>query len=463
MKTKSIVASIILSVVFHSSHACEKPNIVVFIADDLGWEESSPYGNPNIYTPNIQKLADEGIRFDNFYLTASSCSPSRSSLLSGLYPHNTGAMNLNEDMKPDILLFPELLRDAGYYTMLIGKSHGTNNPEIKAKFDVLQKADWNKPWIMGDMWLTAIKESPKEKPFFLWAASIDPHYPFYQGEHPHKHKPEDVVLPPYYPNIPEMREELAAYYDEIGRFDQHVGMVISELEKQGILDNTLIFILSDNGRPFPQAKTRVNKQGLKSPFIVWYPKLIKPSATQSLASAIDLAPTILDICNIEKPEVMPGESLLPTFKNPDVEIRRYAFGEHNWHVFKAFERCVITKEHIYIKNWLPHLPNLPVGENQSYPSVQKMKAMYDSGILKDEYADCFVAPRPGEELFDVVKDSHCMNNLASRKKSQKVLNQFQNALTVWMQETNDIFPGEYKLKKDKIDRKRYGKDTTESH
>ena len=109
----------------------EKPNIVIFIADDLGWEDSRPYGNLNVHTPNLQKLADEGMRFDNFFLTASSCSPSRSSMLSGLYPHNTGAMNLHTDMQPDVLLFSELLKEYGYYIMSIGKSHGTNHPEVQ--------------------------------------------------------------------------------------------------------------------------------------------------------------------------------------------------------------------------------------------------------------------------------------------------------------------------------------------
>ncbi len=182
------------------------PNIIVFIADDLGWEDTSPYGNPVVRTPNIARLAAEGMRFDNFYLTASSCSPSRSSILSGLYPHNTGAMNLHENLSPEVELFPTLLSAAGYYTMLVGKSHGTNHPEVQQKFDVLHKADWSKPWTMGNMWLSALEVRPKDQPFFLWAASIDPHRPYKQGQYAYHHKPEEVILPPYYPDIPEIRE-----------------------------------------------------------------------------------------------------------------------------------------------------------------------------------------------------------------------------------------------------------------
>lgn len=438
----------------------KQPNIVVFIADDLGWEDSTPYGNPKVHTPALQKLADGGMRFDNFFLTASSCSPSRSSMFSGLYPHNTGAMNLHENMSPEVLLFPELLNDAGYYTMSIGKSHGTNHPDVQKKFDKLIKADWGKPWIMGDMWIDALKKRPKDRPFFLWAGSIDPHYPYSQGEHPFTHQPEDVILPPYYPDIPEMRQELAQYYDEIGRFDLHISMAIKEMEQQGVLDNTVIIIISDNGKPFPQCKTRVNVQGLKSPFIVWYPELIKPSqSTESLASAVDLAPTVLELAGIEKPAIMQGKSLVPVLKNPQAEVRQYAFGEHNWHVYTAFERAVITKEFVYIKNRLPGLQNLPVGECSAYPSVQKMLTMFNNGSLKPEYSDCFITPRPAEELFDKVKDNQCMDNLFSKKKYNEVLVELQTALKVWQQETNDAFPGKENLKKDSRDRRKFGLET----
>lgn len=212
---KCILLCFSLLLVSQLAIAQAPPNIIVFIADDLGWEDTSPYGNRVVRTPNIARLAREGIRFDNFFLTASSCSPGRFSMLTGLYPHNTGAMNLHENLEPETEIFPTLLKEVGYYTMLVGKSHGTNHPEVQKKFDVLNKANRSKPWTMGEMWLEALEERSKDQPFFLWAASIDLHRPYQQGYYDYHHQLEDVILPPYYPDIPEMREELAAYYDEI--------------------------------------------------------------------------------------------------------------------------------------------------------------------------------------------------------------------------------------------------------
>lgn len=431
----------------------KKPNIVVFIADDLGWEELGAYGNPVIKTPNIDKLAKEGTRFNNFYLCASSSSPSRSCMLSGLYPHNTGAMNLHEDMSPKVLLFPELLKESGYYTMLIGKSHGTNNKQVISKFDKSVLADWSKPWTMGDMWIDALENRPKDKPFFMWAASIDPHRPFKQGDYANPQDPAKVIVPPYIPDIPEIREELADYYNEISRFDEHVGRVVEKLRADNELENTIILILSDNGRPFFQSKTRVNVQGLKSAFIVYYPPMVKAGTqTDGIASAVDIAPTVLEIAGIKKPHGMQGISMVQMLKNNEVEVRQFAFGEHNWHVYKAFERVVISKDYLYIKNWLPELSNPPVNETLRMPAYKKVYEMWQKGELKKEFTDCFIAPRPYQELFDVKNDIHCMKNIAGLKLKKKILDKMNLALEVWQESTGDVFPGSDKLKQDTMDR-----------
>lgn len=431
----------------------KKPNIIVFIADDLGWEDLGVYGNPVVRTPNIDKLAKEGMRFNNFYLTASSSSPSRSSMLSGLYPHNTGAMNLHEEMSPEVLLFPELLKESGYYTMLIGKSHGTNKPEVKKKFDKMVLADWSKPWTMGDMWTEALDDRPKDKPFFMWAASIDPHRPYKQGTYANPHDPNKVIVPPYIPDIPEIREELADYYDEISRFDEHIGRVVDKLKSENLLDNTLIIILSDNGRPFFQCKTRVNVQGLKSPFIVHYPPLVKAGTqTNGIASAVDIAPTILELTGIKKPHGMQGISMVPILKNNATEIRQYAFGEHNWHVFMGFERVAISKEYVYIRNWIPELPIPPVAETLRMPAYKKILEMYLNNQLEEQYTDCFIAPRPSEELFNISNDIHCMKNLASLKKYQRTKEKMRIVLDAWQESTGDVFPGKDALKQDRNDR-----------
>jgi len=430
------------------------PNILIFIADDWGWEESGAYGNPVVKTPNIDKLAAEGMRFDNFYLTASSSSPSRSSILTGMYPHNTGAMNLHENIPDYTNLLPERLRSKGYYTMLIGKSHGTNTPKLQSKFDFTANISPDKPSMMGDLWQKSLENRPQGQPFFMFAASFDPHRPYVDSEFTEPYNPADVIVPPYLQDSPEMRAELAGYYNEITRFDEHVGQIVDILAREGVLHNTLIIVMSDNGRPFHQSKTRVNVQGLKSAFILHYPALIKSnSISKSLVSAVDIAPTILEIAGLNKSAGMQGISMVPILKNPEHRIREYAFGEHNWHVFRAFERAVITEKYLYIRNWLPHIANPVVFEAVKMPSHLRMRQSYEQGELSPEQSDTFIVPRPPEELFNTEKDIHCLHNLAGEKTQDKILQQMRIALDVWMDATGDIFPGEENLKPDRNNRK----------
>lgn len=431
-----------------------RPNVVVFIADDLGWEEISPYGNPVIRTPNLQRLADEGMRFDRFFLTASSCSPSRSSMFSGRYPHNTGAMNLHVDMKPEVELLVEPLRAAGYYTMLIGKSHGTNQPQVKKKFDRMVLADWSRPWIMGDMWEQALRARPAGQPFFLWAASIDPHRPYKQGDYARPQDPAKVVVPPYYPDLPEMREDLADYYNEIERFDAHVGQVMRVLEEQKILDQTVILMLTDNGRAFPQAKTRINVPGVKSPLLVRYPPVVaRRGVAPGLVSAVDLAPTILELTGAPALRQTDGVSFVPMLRDAARRIRPFAFAEHNWHTYMAYERAAITEDFVYIRNWLPELPGTPPGEVVPLPSYQAMARLFDAGRLAPEHSDAFIAPRPPEELYAIAADPGCMHNLAADRTSQATLTTLRRELDAWRQRTGDRFPGKEALKPDNADRR----------
>lgn len=431
----------------------QKPNILVFIADDLGWEEIGAYGHPVVKTPNIDWLAQNGMRFDNFYLTASSSSPSRCSILTGMYPSCTGAANLHENMPEHINLFPDRLHDNGYYTMLVGKSHGTNNPKVKQRFDYGKFINWSKPWTMVDLWKEALNQRPKDRPFFMFAASIDPHRPYKQGEFEHPYHPKDVVVPPYLQDSPEMREELADYYDEIGRFDDHIGQVLDLLREEGSLENTVIVVMTDNGRPFPQCKTRVNVQGLKSPFIVYYPSVVKKgTTTKSLASAVDIAPTFLELAGVERAPGLQGFSLVPVLEKPDTRVREYAFGEHNWHTFMSYERSVITEKYVYTKNWLSHLPNPSVGETMRMPAYKKMLESYLKGDLPMVQQDCFIAPRPKEELYAIPSDIHCLKNLAEKKEMNTMVVKMRTALEVWQQSIGDRFPGEANLKQDISDR-----------
>ena len=430
-----------------AGEASDRPNILIFIADDLGWEEVGAYGHQVVRTPNIDWLAQNGLRFDNFFLTASSSSPSRSSILTGMYPSSTTAQNLHDKLPPQATLFSESLRQSGYYTMLVGKNHGTNSPEIEKRFDYLKSV--SKPWRMGELWKEALRQRPQDKPFFMFAASLDPHRPYKQGTYDAPYNPSEVVVPPYLPDSPDMREDIGDYYNEVTRFDSHIGEVIHQLRANKELDNTIIIVMTDNGRPFAQCKTRVNAQGIKSPFIVYYPKIVqKGGITSSLASAVDIAPTLLELAGVKRSPGLQGISLLPILNNPDAEVREFAFAEHNWHAFKAYERAVITKKYIYIKNWLPHLSNPVVGDAMRTPAYAQMLKDFEEGKLAEIYQDCFIAPRPEEELYILRKDIHCLHNIAHKRSMKNELSRLRFVLKVWQESVGDIFPGEEKLKQD---------------
>ena len=251
-----------------------RPNVILIIADDMGREDCGAYGHPAIRTPNLDKLAREGMRFDRAFVTASSCSPSRSSLITGRYPHRTGAEELHQPLPRGQVTFVEKLKAAGYWTAAAGKWHLGN--AVKDRFDVVREAGTagfqlpsgpnRKPKARMtadgagsiqsgcDQWVPVLRDRPRDKPFFLWLAAFDPHRDYQEGTIPRPHRPEDVVVPPYLPDLPEVRKDLALYYDEIARLDHYVGEVLAELERQGEAGNTIVLFLSDNGRPFPRVQ-----------------------------------------------------------------------------------------------------------------------------------------------------------------------------------------------------------------
>ena len=289
----------------------------------------------------------------------------------------------------------------------------------------------------------------KERLPYSCDSTFDPHRPYKQGAYDNPYRPSEVIIPPYLPDSPEMREDIADYYNEVTRFDTHVGAVLNLLREEKELTNTLIIVMTDNGRPFAQCKTRVNTQGIKSPFIVFYPHIVrKGGVTSSLASAVDIAPTLLEIADAKRSPGLQGISLLPILNNPDTEVREFAFAEHNWHAFKAYERAVITKEFIYIKNWLPHLSNPVVGDAMRTPAYLQMLADFEKGRLGEIYQDCFIAPRSEEELYSLAKDIHCLNNIAHKRTMKEELSRLRLVLKVWQESVGDVFPGEENIKQD---------------
>jgi arylsulfatase A-like enzyme len=429
---------------------CSKsPNVIVFIADDVSWNDYGCYGNTGARTPSIDALARDGIRFDHAYLTASSCSPSRSSIITGRYPHNNGkAAELHLPIADHLPWLPEELRELGYYTALSGKNHMKRvNPREQAPFDHI---DNGKSKAKGSSrggeanWEALTRDRPKDKPFFFWFASNDAHRGWddqWEAEYGPRTRPEDVVVPPFLVDTQETREDLAAYYDEVTRFDYFIGKVVEELERQGALENTLIFVLADNGRPFPRAKTRLHDSGMKTALVAHWPDGIKENGpSRSLVSVIDLAPTIIEVAGGKPGPTFQGVSLTPVFKDKSATPRRFAFSEHNWHDYEALGRSIRTRRFLYLENSRTQLAWQGPADSVRSPSHADLVAGRDAGTLSHAQKDVFLAPRPEVELYDMVKDPHQLTNLAGNPEYAQQQRQLAKSLANWRKQTGDSIP-----------------------
>ncbi len=471
MKTVKLAA--LLGLMLAPAKAAEdgpgRPNVVLMIADDMAWDDSGAFGNPKIRTPNIDRLAREGLRFDRAFITASSCSPSRSSLITGRYPHETDAEELHWPLPPGQITFVEKLKAAGYWTAAAGKWHLGN--AVKNRFDLVRDAnaagfqlatgkgarasmtaEGSSAAQAGcDQWVPVLRDRPKDRPFFLWLAAFDPHRDYQPGTIARPHRPEEVVVPPYLPDTPEVRADLALYYDEIARLDRHVGEVLAELDRQGVAGNTLVLFLSDNGRPFPRCKTTLYDSGIRTPLIARWPGRIGPGGrTSSLVSTVDLAPTILGLAGIEPGPTIQGKDIAPIFKDPKAKVRDLIFAERNWHDFASHGRAARSERLKYIRNDDADRPLTPPADAVRSPTFLAMRRLRDEGKLTPIQRACFTSPRPAEELYDLDADPNETVNLAGDPKHADDLARMRQALVVWTRQTADVLPE--KLSPDEFDR-----------
>lgn len=417
-----------------------KPNFILFIADDVSHDDIGCCGNSQVKTPNIDRLASSGLRFTNMFLTASSSSPSRNSIITGRYPHNTGGAELHTEPPDYMISFPELLKSNGYYTVQAGKFH--MGPYARRGFDQINDIDKLNGDGGEELWVKCLEERPREKPFFMWFAAMDAHRPWGPNQLSGTHNPENASPPYYLADGRGTREDLARYYDEISRFDHYIGEVVSELNKQGVYNNTMIIIMADNGRPFPHSKTRVNDRGLRTPFIVHWPEALGKAArvSEALMSSIDIAPTILELAGIELSVFVQGRSFVKLLNNPEREFRNYAFAEHNWHDYEAHERMVRTQDFLFILNSRPQFPQSGPADAIGSPSYSELDSLRRLGKLTTEQAEIFMAPRHSEELYQCSVDPDQFNNLAHSERYYKVKKRLNAILLEWMKETGDNIP-----------------------
>ncbi len=444
---KLVVNSSILLTLLILIMACNQvekpdlPNILILVADDAGWEDFGTYGNEFVKTPHLDRLAANGKVADNAFLTIAQCSPSRISILTGRYPHSTGAEDLHMPLPDTVRLLPTLLKEKDYYSGLLKKSHLGDHGD--AQFDFIDPS--------LDAFDQFLDQSGSQ-PFFMWVGFTDPHRPYKDSIYKKPQPPQNVKVLPYWYDDQETRKDLTNYYDEIRRMDEQIGTYVSALDKRGKLNNTLIIFISDNGAPFPRAKGTVYDAGIKTPLIMHWPDRINPNQrTDALISLVDLAPSLLQLVGLNPTSEMQGTAVDQLFDNGDTQTREYIFAERNWHNCDEHIRTVRSTRYKLIKNAYLEVPHGTAADISSSPTFKSLLAAKEAGLLNAAQLRLFEYPRPAYELYDLENDPYELNNRIDDQNYASIANQLKTRLETWITETND-FPPTERRRADNTDR-----------
>ncbi|MEM9663929.1 MAG: sulfatase [Bacteroidota bacterium] len=414
------------------------PNILVLVADDAGWDDFGAYGHPTIRTPHLDALAEGGWTADRAFLTTPQCSPSRVSMLTGQYAHTVQAEDLHVPLAPEHRFVPSFLREAGYFTGHLLKTH--YGPDAEAQFD------WYSPDLAD---FSTFLDAADDQPFFMWVGFSDPHRAY--GDALNRHAPSDVRLPPTVRDTPETRADYVQYYDEIARMDTVAGSYLAELERRGLREDTYVLFLSDNGSPMPRAKGTLYDAGIKRPLLVDGPGVADGVRYDGLVSVLDLAPTFLTWAGVPVPPEMLGEDLMSRLADVSLPGHTYVFSERNWHNADEHLRSVRTDAFKLIWNNYVELPHGTAADITGSPTWQALRAARDAGTLTPAQARLFETPRPRVELYDLDNDPHELRNLAPDPAYRDTVQALMATLETWMTDTGDV-PPHQRRRHDNIDR-----------
>lgn len=408
-----------------AAHAAGRQrNILLLISDDQGLDLGC-YGTP-VATPRLDRLAREGTRFSHAFAAVSSCSPSRAVIHTGLYGHQNGMYGLQHDVHHQSLLdgietLPALLRRAGHATALVGKKHV--GPDTAFPFEAELVPERSGIRDVREMAVAAASfiRSTSDRPFFVTVAYSDPHRAAtdygndreWPGVKPVRYDPAKVHVPAHLPDIPAVRQDLAEYHESLSRLDTGVGMLLDLLAESGRADDTLVIFLSDNGRPFPGAKTNLYAPGLHLPLIIRAPGSVA-SVNDAMVSWTDIAPTVLDWAGVAPPDYrLSGSSLLPILGKPGDRARDAVFASHEFHEINQYYpmRAVRTRTHSYILN-LAHPLDYPIAGDVAGSASWKAIAA-DPSIRLGKRTQAAYLKRPAEELYDLTRDPEEIVNLAA--------------------------------------------------
>lgn len=406
----------------------DRPNILWIVADDLGTDLGC-YGDSLVHTPHLDRLARQGTLYTHAYTVTAVCSPSRSALITGMYPVSIGAhqhRTYYKDSLPDpVRPVTEYFQEAGYFV---------SNGSFK-DWNKFGKTDYNFIHSNEDLYDgTDWRQRADGQPFFSQVQIFYPHRPFLRDPS-HPVDADRVQLPPYYPDHPIARQDWALYLETVQHVDQEVGNVLQRLEEDGLADNTIVFFFGDQGRPHVRAKQFLYDPGTHTPLIVRQPSSSGGQVNSQLVSNIDLAPTAMHLAGIPVPDYVQGQSFLGESATP----RDYVFTMRDRRDGTVDRiRAVRTKEYKYIRNFYPERPYTQFNgyKKHSYPMLTLMQVMQKQGKLTPEQARFMADTRPAEELYYLREDPNELNNLADDPAYQNKLAELRKVLNTWLAEVD---------------------------
>jgi N-sulfoglucosamine sulfohydrolase len=422
-------------------------NIILVIADDLG-RDLGCYGHPVIKTPNLDAFAKGGTRFTHAFASVASCSPSRSTLLTGLPTHTSGQYGLahaehNFFTMSRSFSVIQSLKQAGYRTAALGKLHV--QPKEVYPFDVEKPAGGGRNGVAMAKEARAFMEEMGDKPFFMQIGFTDPHRAAkgfandkaYPNTPIVEYDPKSLPVPKFLPDLKEIREDLADYAQSVSRLDHNFGLLLNTIKETGNLDRTMIIFLSDNGIPFPGAKTTLYDSGINLPLLVQVPGKKSGVVNAGMVSWTDITPTIIDFAGAKLPKGLPGKSFLPIVDEANPTGWDRIFASHQFHEITMYYpmRAIRTREYKYILNIanelsIPHasdLYNSPTWQTILKSNVSQLGARTRASFEH----------RQKEELFDLTLDPSESKNLASDPSKAEILADLRGQLKKYREQTRD--------------------------
>lgn len=423
----------------------QPPNIVLFLTDDHGKRDTGCYGNEVVQTPNIDRLAEEGLRFTRSFAITATCVPARASLYTGLGPHRHGAHVNHGWVQPGLRTLPTFLSQLGYRVLLAGKTH--IKPERAFPFEYIDtEGDWTSIIVKEDSDVTRFlrQEAGEDQPFCLVIATNNPHVPWPTDTD--EYDPDEVPLHPFHLDTVETRQATANYYADVTRMDQEVGRTLDLLDEQGLTDNTAFIYTSDQGPQLPHAKWELYDYGINVPLIVRWPDAVEAGhVSEAMVSSVDVLPTLIELAGGTPPSDLDGQSFLPVLRQETDQHRDVVYGTHTRDGMMNYYpiRAIRNERYKYIWNLAPERVFTNHITNSNQFRERGGAGLFNSWMEKanrDEEARKrlrFYQQRPEEELYDLKKDPHELHNRADDTALQEVKDRLHAQLQHWMGRQND--------------------------